>query len=89
MFSCLPSSTRPAFLTKLINFVAPKLSNVDNIVSALVTYKYRIEYYIILGHFKAARMQANQALKTLKPYSFEWRKAQDIIKISSKLGENN
>ena len=47
------------------------------------------EYYIILGRFKAARMQANQALKTLKPYSFEWRKAQDIIKISSKLGENN
>jgi predicted Zn-dependent protease len=47
------------------------------------------EYYIILGRFKAARMQANQALKTLKPYSYEWRKAQDIIKISSKLGENN
>ena len=47
------------------------------------------ERYIILGRFKAARMQANQALKSLKPYSFEWRKAQDRIKISSKLGENN
>lgn len=46
------------------------------------------EYSIILGRFKAAKMHANQALKTLKPYSIEWRKAQDIIEISSKIGEN-
>lgn len=47
------------------------------------------EHSFIIGQFKAAKMHAKKASKTLIPYSIEWRKAQDIIKITSKLGEKN
>jgi len=47
------------------------------------------EYCFILGQFDAAKMHAKQALNIVKPHSIEWQKAKDIIRISSKFGEND
>jgi len=77
----------------IIDPVNPKLLQYLALTYARLNYPglaslFTAERFFIAGEFKSADLML-KSRKTLEKSSVEWQKAQDILHISSYIGENN